>query len=78
MTYGKKLPLAPLAGIDNASPRDDALVTGGDERRVFLRDARNVTIAQGRASMRPGVRQVSAAPLRGLWQSPLHGDVFAA
>lgn len=74
----KKLPLAPLAGIDNASPRDDALVTGGDERRVFLRDAVNVTIEQGRASMRAGLRQVSGAALRCLWQSPLHWDVFAA
>ena len=75
----KTFPLAPLAGIDNASPRDDALVTGGDDgRRVFLREAADVTIEQGRASLRPGLRQISSAALRCLWQSPLHGDVFAA
>ena len=73
-----KFSLAPLAGIDNASGRDDALVTQGDARRVFLRDAVNVTIDEGRASMRPGLRPVSSAALRSLWQSPLHGDVFAA
>ena len=74
----KKFPLSPLAGIDNASARDDALIVGGKEPRVFLRDVVNATIAQGRASMRPGIRNVSARALRGLWQSPLHGDVFAA
>lgn len=74
----KTFPLAPLAGIDNASPRDDALVeVGEDERRVFLRDALDVSIERGRASLRPGLRPVSDAVLRGLWHSPLHGDTFA-
>lgn len=73
-----KIPLGPLAGIDNASSRDDALMVGGDERRMFLREAADVTIAQGRASLRPGMRRVASANLRSLWQSPLHGDVFAA
>ena len=73
----KPFSIYPLAGIDNVSARDDALVTQGAARRVFLRDAVNVTIKQGRASLRPGLRQVSGAQLRCLWQSPLHRDTFA-
>lgn len=73
----KPFSLTPLAGIDNASERDDALQIGGQERRVYLRDAVNVVIEQGRTSMRPGRRLVTATPYADLWQSPLHGDVFA-
>ncbi|KZK32002.1 hypothetical protein A4F85_04605 [Delftia sp. GW456-R20] len=74
----KPFPLYPLAGIDNTSARDDALQVGGAERRVYVREAVNVTISHtGRASMRPGLRKVSGLALDSLWQSPLHGDVFA-
>lgn len=74
-----KMPIYPLAGIDNASERDDALQVRGDSPRTFVRDAVNVNISDtGRASMRAGLRQVASAPLRDLWQSPLHKDVFAA
>lgn len=73
----KSLPIAPLAGIDNFSPRDDALQVGGREPRVYLRDANNITIENGRASMRPGLRPVTNTPYADLWQSPLHGDTFA-
>ena len=74
----KPIPLYPLAGIDNASKRDDALQVGGQARRLFLRDAVNVDISDtGRASMRPGLRKVAALALASLWQSPLHKDVFA-
>lgn len=72
----KTLKLQPLAGIDNASQRDDALQVGGDDPAIFVREARNVTIERGRASMRPGLRLVSALELSDVWQSPLHGDVF--
>ena len=71
----------PLAGIDNASPYDDALqvkATRGQGPRTFLRDAVNVDISDtGRASMRPGLRKVTDAALTNLWQSPLHRDIFA-
>lgn len=74
----KPIPLYPLAGIDNASKRDDALQVGGQARRLFLRDAVNVDISDtGRASMRPGLRKVAPLDLASLWQSPLHKDVFA-
>ena len=74
----KPIPLYPLAGIDNASKRDDALQVGGQARRLFLRDAVNVDISDtGRASMRPGLRKVAGLALSSLWQSPLHRDVFA-
>lgn len=74
----KPIPLYPLAGIDNASKRDDALQVGGQARRLFVREALNVDISDtGRASMRPGLRKVAALVLAGLWQSPLHKDVFA-
>ncbi len=73
----KPIPMYPLAGIDNASKRDDALQVGGQARRLFLRDAVNVDIsATGRASMRAGLRQVASLSLAGVWQSPLHHDVF--
>lgn len=73
----KSTPIGPLAGIDNFSPRDDALQVGGNEPRVYLRDAVNVVIDNARASMRPGLRPVTSTPYADLWQSPLHGDVFA-
>ena len=73
----KSTPIAPLAGIDNFSARDDALQVGGNEPRVYLRDAVNVVINNARASMRPGLRLVTSTPYADLWQSPLHGDTFA-
>lgn len=73
----KPITIGPLAGIDNASKRDDALQIGGQERRVYLRDAVNVVIDNARASMRKGLRQVTPVPYTDLWQSPLHGDTFA-
>lgn len=73
----KSIPIAPLAGIDNFSARDDALQVGGNEPRVYLRDAVNVVINNARASMRPGLRPVTSTPYAELWQSPLHGDTFA-
>lgn len=74
----KPIPLYPLAGIDNAARRDDALQVGGQARRLYLRDAVNVDISDtGRASLRPGLRKVATAALLSLWQSPLHRDVFA-
>ena len=73
-----KINLLPLAGIDNASPRDDALQVRGKASHNFLRDAVNVDISDtGRASMRPGLRKVSGAALANLWQSTLHRDTFA-
>lgn len=74
----KPFSLMPLAGYDNVSPRDDALQIGGQEPRIFLREALNFDISgNGRASMRPGRRKLSNLVLSDLWQSPLHGDVFA-
>ena len=73
----KSIPIAPLAGIDNASGRDDALQVGGNAPKVYLRDAVNVVIDNARASMRAGLRKATSTPYADLWQSPLHGDTFA-
>lgn len=74
----KPVSIYPLAGIDNASARDDALQVRGKAPHNFLRDAVNVDISgTGRASMRPGLRKVSGAALANLWQSTLHRDTFA-
>lgn len=68
----------PLAGIDNASQDDAALQVGGQERRNYVREALNVDIeSTGRARMRAGLRKLVDTALNSLWQSPLHGDVFA-
>lgn len=69
--------MMPLAGMDNASRDDAALQVGGQERRLYLRDALNVDILDTRrAAMRPGLRKVTGQPLCDLWQSSLHGGVF--
>lgn len=74
----KPVSIYPLAGIDNASGRDDALQVRGKAPHNFLRDAVNVDISgTGRASMRSGLRKVSGAALVNLWQSALHRDTFA-
>lgn len=73
----KPITIGPLAGIDNASERDDALQVGGQESRIYLRDAVNVVIDNGRARMRSGLQQKTATRYADLWQSPLHGDTFA-
>lgn len=71
------IPLMPLAGI-NLVAEDAALQRGGDAARLFVRDAVNVDLTPaGKADLRPGVRRVTDAPYRNLWQSPLHSDTFA-
>ena len=70
--------LTPVLGM-NTVARDDGLQRGGETPALFLRDAVNVDIhADGRFSMRQGVRKVSDKAYRDVWQSALHGDVFAA
>ena len=72
----KQFKIYPLAGIDNASTRDDALQVRGDAPATYVREAVNVDIDEGRASMRPGRRQVCNTPYTDLWRSSLHGDLF--
>lgn len=73
----KPIPLMPLAGM-NLVAEDEAMQRGGDAPRLFVRDALNIDVSPaGRALLRASPRQVSATPLRHLWQSPLHGDTFA-
>ena len=73
----KSFSMMPLAGMDNAAERDDALAVGGDARRIYLRDAVNMDISStGKAQMRPCRSKVTSQLLRDVWQSPLHGDVF--
>ena len=69
--------LLPLAGINTVGD-DAALMRGGDAPRLYLRDALNVDVtAEGKARLRQSLEQVSATPYANLWQSPLHGDIFA-
>ena len=69
--------LLPMAGINNVS-KDEALQVRGDAPRIYLREALNVDISpNGKPRMRDGLRNVTSTPLANLWQSPLHGDVFA-
>lgn len=69
--------LTPVAGMNNVE-EDAALVSYGDDRKVYVRDAVNVDLTPaGKMKLRGGVNQVSALGIRNLWQSPLHKDVFA-
>lgn len=69
--------LLPLAGMNNVA-EDAALQRGGDAARLYVRDAVNVDLTPaGKVELRPGVRRVTDAPYRNLWQSPLHRDTFA-
>lgn len=68
--------LLPMAGINNVA-EDAALQRGGDAPKLYVRDAVNVDITEsGLPQLRSGVRPVTTAAYRNLWQSPLHGDVF--
>ena len=71
-----EIPLLPMAGINNVA-EDAALQRGGDAPQLYVRDAVNVDITEtGLPQLRSGVRSVTTAAYRNLWQSPLHGDVF--
>lgn len=68
--------LTPLYGINNVD-EDAALKRGGENPRVYLRDAINVDITPaGKALLRTGVHRVTESLFRNLWQSPLHKDTF--
>ena len=72
------LKLFPLAGMNNVVA-DDGLQRGGDAPKLFVRDAINVDISDtGRIELRKSGEQVTALAFKNLWQSPLHGDVFAS
>lgn len=69
------LKLIPSAGINNVSRDTDLILP---ERPIYLRDAVNVDVSEsGRIDMRGGFRKAVDLPLRHVWQSPLHKDVFA-
>ena len=71
-----EISLLPMAGINNVA-EDAALQRGGDAPQLYVRDAVNVDITEsGLPQLRSGVRPVTTAAYRSLWQSPLHGDVF--
>lgn len=66
----------PCFGIDNVS-EDAAMVQGGREPFVFVRDAVNVNITKaGKIDMVASGEKVSSYKFRFLWQSPLHKDTF--
>lgn len=67
----------PCRGIDNTS-EDAALVQGGREPFVYVRDANNVNITPaGKIEMIASGGKVTDSKFQNLWQSPLHKDVFA-
>lgn len=67
----------PCRGIDNTS-EDAAMVQGGREPFVYVRDANNVNVTPaGKIDMITSGGKVTDNKYRNLWQSPLHKDVFA-
>lgn len=67
----------PCRGIDNTS-EDAAMVQGGREPFVCVRDAVNVNITKaGKIDMIASGGKVTDSKYQNLWQSPLHKDVFA-
>lgn len=69
--------LTPLKGMDNVS-HDDKMSSFGKEGFVALRDAVNVDIdASGRTQLRRTGSTVTDSNYQNIWQSSLHGDVFA-
>lgn len=69
--------LMPCFGIDNVS-EDAAMVQGGKEPFVFVRDAVNVNVTPaGMIEMIASGGKVTDNTYKYIWQSPLHKDVFA-
>ena len=67
----------PCRGIDNTS-EDAAMVQGGREPFVYMRDAVNVNVTPaGKIDMIASGGKVTDSPYKCMWQSPLHKDVFA-
>ena len=67
----------PCRGIDNTS-EDPAMIQGGREPYVYVRDANNVNVTPaGKIEMIASGGKVTDSRFQNLWQSPLHKDVFA-
>ena len=67
----------PCLGIDNTS-EDAAMVQGGREPFVYMRDAVNVNVTPaGKMDMIASGGKMTDKPYKHIWQSPLHKDVFA-
>jgi len=72
------LSLVPLAGINTVAEDTDLRHTSNDASKTFVRDAVNMDIQpSGRASLRTSAVLATATAYKNIWQSPLHGDVFA-
>ncbi len=72
------LSLVPLAGINTVAEDTDLRHTVNDASKTFVRDAVNMDIQpSGRASLRESAALATATLYKNIWQSPLHGDVFA-
>lgn len=68
--------LVPFGGIDNIN--NDTVLQVGENSVTYLREALNVDILpSGEVRLRHGAEIVTEKPYQYLWQSPLHGDVFA-
>lgn len=69
--------LMPITGINNAADYS-ALQKEGDYPSLQVRDAKNLNILpSGKIDMRAGIEKISELDVTTLWQSPLHGTVFA-
>ncbi|MCW8037951.1 hypothetical protein [Acinetobacter entericus] len=67
----------PIMGMDNRN-NDDALEIGGKQPALFVRDACNLDISNtGKISLRQGMLKQTSLSYADLWQSALHGDIFA-
>lgn len=74
----KNMSLMPVVGMKTEGDDTRLLVKTNAGQEVYFRDIVNMDVHVGGAvSLRPGLRQVTSQALTNLWQSPLHGDVFA-
>lgn len=72
------IPLLPVIGMNTVS--EDAVLhrRSKDESSLQVRDAVNVDITKaGKLDTRKSIKLASGERYQNLWQSPLHGDVFA-
>lgn len=74
----KNMSMMPVAGMKTEGDDTRLLVKTNTGQQVYFRDIADMDVHVGGAvSLRPGLRQVTSQALTNLWQSPLHGDVFA-
>lgn len=74
----KTMSMMPIMGIKTEGDDTRLIVKTAQSQEVFVRDLVDMDVERGGAfSLRHSPRKVCNLPLTNLWQSPLHGDLFA-